>query len=45
MIVLAHILGVPLEEYTLPWISGAGAGVLIVLASSIRRLTFKRRTR
>lgn len=46
MIVLAHILGVPVEEYALPWIgSGAGAGVLMVLASGIRNLTLKRRSK
>ena len=39
MIVLAHIFGVPIEEYALPWIGGgAGAGILIVLASKLPRV-------
>jgi cell division protein FtsW (lipid II flippase) len=45
MIVLAHILGMPVEEYALPWISGGGAGMLIMLASGIRSLAVKRRMR
>lgn len=43
MIVLAHILGVPVEEYALPWIGGGGAGVLMMLVSGIRTITLKRR--
>lgn len=44
MIVLAHILGVPVEEYALPWIGGgAGAGVLMVLVSGIRNIALKRK--
>jgi hypothetical protein len=46
VIVLAHILGVPVEEYALPWIgSGAGAGMLMVFAAGIRKLTLNRRTK
>jgi hypothetical protein len=46
MIVLAHILGMPVEEYALPWIgSGMGAGMLMMLASGIRTLALKRRVR
>jgi uncharacterized membrane protein len=36
MFVLAHILGVPVEELIMPWISGGVcAGVFMVLASYI----------
>jgi hypothetical protein len=42
MLVIAHILGVPVEEYALPLLN-SGAGILLVLASRIRRLTLKRR--
>ncbi len=45
MILLAHILGVPLEEYALPWFSGAGTGMFILLVSGIRSLALKRRMR
>lgn len=46
MIVFAHILGVPVEEYALPLIgSGAGAGMLMMFAAGIRNLTLKRRIR
>jgi len=41
---LAHILGVPIEEYALPWVSGAGTGMLLVLAAGIRSIAQKRRT-
>lgn len=43
MILFAHILGVPLEEYALPWIGGAGAGMVMLLASGVRALALKRR--
>lgn len=44
MILIAHVLGVPLEEYALPWIgSGAGAGLLMVLTAELRNLTLRRR--
>jgi hypothetical protein len=30
MIVLAHILGMPVEEFALPWVgAGVGAGMLL----------------
>lgn len=45
MIVLAHIFGVPVEEYALPWIGGGGAGMLTVLAFTIRNLTLKQRVK
>lgn len=43
MIVLAHILGMPVEELALPWVSGGGAGIFIVLVSGIRVFALKRR--
>jgi hypothetical protein len=34
VIVLAHILGMPVEEFLIPWIStGVGAGMVMLLAS------------
>ncbi|HET7814705.1 MAG TPA: hypothetical protein VFL13_10070 [Candidatus Baltobacteraceae bacterium] len=44
MVMLAHILGVPVEEYVLPWIGGS-AGMFIVVASSIRTFTHKRQVK
>jgi hypothetical protein len=38
--VLAHILGIPVEEFLIPWTGGGlGAAVLMVLGSNIGRLT------
>jgi hypothetical protein len=44
MIVLAHIFGIPVEEFALPWVSG-GAGMMMILASihSISSLKTRRR--
>lgn len=42
---LAHIFGVPVEEVAIPWVGGAGASVLIALASGIRTILFKQRPR
>jgi hypothetical protein len=36
---IAHILGMPIEESLMPWASGGmGAGMLMVLASVLSRL-------
>jgi len=43
--ILAHIFGLPVEEYALPWIGSAGAGMFIVLAAGIRSISLKRRMR
>jgi hypothetical protein len=43
--ILAHILGVPVEEYALPWVGGAGTGMFLLLAAGVRSITQKRRTR
>lgn len=41
---LAHILGMPIEENLMPWASGGmGAGMLIALASLLSRLRRRRR--
>jgi hypothetical protein len=38
-VILAHILGMPIEESLMPWASGGmGAGMLMVLASVLSRL-------
>ena len=44
IIVLAHIQGVPVEEFLLPWLSGAG-GLMIVLATSVGGLRLIRTRR
>jgi F0F1-type ATP synthase assembly protein I len=40
---LGHILGVPIEELVIPLISGMGAGILAVVASSVAILKRSRR--
>jgi hypothetical protein len=43
---LAHILGMPIEELLVPWASGGvGAGVLLVLASVVSRMRRRRSPR
>ncbi len=37
MIVLAHIMGMPVEEVLVPLASGAGAGTVIWLAALLRK--------
>lgn len=37
MMVLAHIMAVPVEEFMLPFASGAGAGTVIWLAALLQR--------
>ena len=37
MILLAHILGMPVEEVLVPLASGVGAGTVIWLAAILRR--------
>jgi hypothetical protein len=42
-VIIAHILGMPIEESLVPWASGGmGAGVLVVLASVLSRLRRRR---
>jgi hypothetical protein len=36
MIVLAHVMGMPVEEILVPLASGAGAGTVIWLAAVLR---------
>jgi len=39
VILIAHILGMPIEESLVPWASGGvGAGMLVVLASVLSRI-------
>jgi hypothetical protein len=37
MIVLAHIMGMPVEEVLLPLASGAGSGTMLWLAALLRK--------
>jgi hypothetical protein len=37
MIVLAHIMGMPVEELLVPLASGAGSGMVIWLAALLRK--------
>jgi hypothetical protein len=40
---IAHILGMPIEESLVPWASGGmGAGMLMVLASVLSRMRRRR---
>ena len=38
MMLLAHILGIPVEESLMPLASGVTAGTLLVLAGMMRKL-------
>jgi len=40
---LAHIFGMPLEEYALSWVGGAGASIFIVFASAVCSRLLQRR--
>jgi len=46
VMMIAHILGMPIEESLLPWASGGlGAGMLMVLASILSRMRCRRAKR
>ena len=45
MIELAHIQGVPVEEFLIPWLSGGAGGLMIVLATSVGGLRLIRKRR
>ncbi|MBV8372586.1 MAG: hypothetical protein JOY69_04945 [Candidatus Eremiobacteraeota bacterium] len=43
MMLLAHVMGMPVEESLLPWFGGGLTGIVVVLASSMNAVLRKHR--
>jgi hypothetical protein len=41
MILLAHISGIPVEEFLIPWVGGSFGAAMVMLLAVVRRTTLR----